>query len=164
MPTTFTTAAYDAQSFSRTNPARLAAANVASGEVEFAIIPYTLTADTDEAANDLIDLCILPEDCIPLPHLSKVICDADPGTAFTVDVGTAANPDGWGDAIALTVAGEVGFCTIGHTMPAWLAQTPLVADTATPGNAKVYATVVTSTSPVAGVNVIFVLAYKRGRG
>lgn len=162
MPTTFTTAAYDAQKASRTNPSRLADANVASGTVEFAVIPYTLTSGTDEAADDLINLCVLPAGCIPVPQLSSITCDADPGTAVTVDVGTAANDDGWGDGVALTAAGKVEFCAAAHTAPAWLAQTPLVPDTGS-GNAIVYATVKTSTSPTAGVNLVFTLAYKRGR-
>jgi hypothetical protein len=168
MPTTFTTTVYDAQAHTRTNKSRLAAANLASGDVEFAIIPYPLTAGTDEAAADLIDLCVLPAGAIPLPALSSITCDADPGTAFTVDVGNAANPDGWGDGVALTAAGKIEFCAAAHTAPAWLAQTQLEADTveagAGPGNTKIYATVVTSTSPTAGVNLVFTLAYKRGKG
>jgi hypothetical protein len=95
--------------------------------------------------------------------MSSITCDADPGTAFTVDVGTAANTDGWGDGVALTAAGKVEFCAAAHTAPAWLAATPLVADTGS-GNAVVYATVMTSTSPTAGVTLYFTLAYKRGRG
>jgi hypothetical protein len=162
MPTTFTTTLYDAQKADRANPSRLAAPNLASGTVEFAVARYTLTAGTDEAAADLINLCVLPAGAIPIPHLSKVVCDADPGTAFTIDVGTADNPDGWGDAIALTTAGIIEFVAAAHTMPAWLAPTPIVPDAAS-GNAIVYATVVTSTAPVAGVNIDFVLAYKRGR-
>lgn len=161
MPT-FETPIFEAQKASRINPSRLAAPNLASGEVEYAVIPYTLTSGTDEAAADILKLCVLPKGVIPLPHLSSIVCDADPGTAFTVDVGTADNPDGWGDGVALTTAGKVEFCAPAHTMPAWLAQTPLVPDSGS-GNAEVFATVVTSTAPVAGVNVIFVLAYKRGR-
>ncbi|SKA88909.1 hypothetical protein SAMN02745166_01506 [Prosthecobacter debontii] len=162
MPVTFETPIFALQKKDRANTSRLAPPNIASGDVEFAIIPYTLTGGTDEAAADIIKLCVLPKDVIPLPHLSSIICDADPGTAFTVDVGTADNPDGWGDGVALTTAGKVEFCAAAHTMPAWLAQTPLVPDSGS-GNAEVFATVVTSTSPTAGVNVIFVLAYKRGR-
>lgn len=161
MPT-FTTAVYDAQAADRANQSRLAAPNLASGEIEFAVIPYTLTDGTDEAADDVINLCVLPKDAIPIPQLSSITCDADPGTAFTVDVGTAANVDGWGDGVALTAAGKVEFTAAAHTQPAWLAQTPLVADSGS-GNAVVFATVKTSTSPTAGVTLYFTLAYKRGR-
>jgi hypothetical protein len=62
----------------------------------------------------------------------------------------------------MTTAGIVQFCDAANTAPAWAVPTPIVADTGS-GNAKVYATVKTATAPVAGVNVYFVLAYKRGR-
>lgn len=161
MPTTFTTAHYDLQKSTRTNPSRNATAGIAGGEIKYAIVPYTLTSGTDEAADDIIQLCKLPAGATPVPLLSFAYCDADPGTALTVDVGTAANTDGWGDGIAMTAAGIIEFCAAAHTAPAWLVPTPLVADTGT-GEAIVYATVVTSTSPVAGVNVYFVLAYRHG--
>lgn len=161
MPT-FTTAQYDLQASDRANPSRLATPNVASGDVEFARIPYALTAGTDEAAADIIKLCVLPAGCIPIPELSSITCDSDPGTAFTVDVGTADNTDGWGDGVALTAAGKVEFCAAAHTQPAWSVSTPLVADSGS-GNAVVYATVMTSTAPTAGAILNFVLAYKRAR-
>lgn len=158
----FDTAHYALQVPTRANTSVAAPSNVSSGEIEFATIPYVLTSGTDEAANDTINLCILPAGCIPVPQMSSITCDADPGTAFTVDVGTAANTDGWGDGVALTTAGKVEFCAAAHTAPAWLVPTPLVADTGS-GNAVVYATVMTSTAPTAGVILNFVLAYKRGR-
>jgi hypothetical protein len=162
MPT-FDTTHYAAQKTARANPSRFAPPNVSSGEVEFAVIPYALTSGTDEAADDIINLCVLPADVIPLPQLSSITCNDDPGTAFTVDVGTAANVDGWGDGVALTTAGQVEFCAAAHTAPAWLADTPLVEDTGS-GNAIVFATVKTATAPTAGVILYFTLAYKRSRG
>lgn len=162
MPT-FTTAVFDAQVATRANPSRLAAENLASGEIQYAVIPYTLTSGTDEAAADIIKLCKLPAGAIPVPQLSSITADADPGTAFTVHVGTAANDDGWGASVALTVAGKVEFCTLSGTMPAWLAPTGLVGDTGDAASALVYATVVTSTSPTAGVTLYFTLAYKLNR-
>jgi hypothetical protein len=144
------------------SPSRLAPDNVASGEVEFAVIPYTLVGSGGEAANDIINLGLLPAGAIPLPHLSKCICAADPGTALTVEVGTAASATGYAAAVAMTVQGEVPFCLAGGTMPGWLAQTPIVPDTGS-GNAVVFATITTATALTAGVVVYFVLAYKRGR-
>lgn len=161
MPT-FTTSHFDAQVSTRVNTSRNAPASRSDGEIQFAVIPYTLTSGTDEAAADLIKLCILPAGVIPVPSLSSITADADPGTAFTVDVGTAENTDGWGDGVALTTAGKVEFCAAAHTAPAWLAETKIAADTGS-GNAVVYATVVTSTAPVAGVTLYFTLAYKRNR-
>ena len=163
MPTTFTTSVYDAQNLSRSNTSRNAAPNSVSNDVQFARIVYTLTAGTDETSGDLIDLCVLPAGSIPLPELSRVTCDADPGTVVTLDIGTAANTDGWGDGLAIVAAGTYEFCTSALTQPAWLAEHQLVADTLTPGNVKVYATCGTVTAPTAGVNLVFTLAYKRGR-
>lgn len=161
MPT-FTTAHYDAQSPTRSNLSRNAPANTTSNDVQFAVIPYVLTSGTDEAAADIIQLCILPAGAVPVPALSSITCDIDPGTAFTVDVGTAADVDGWGDGVALTDKGKIEFCATAHTAPAWLVNTPLVADSGS-GNAVVYATVMTATAPVAGAILYFTLAYKRGR-
>lgn len=163
MPTTFETSVYAAQKPDRDNPSRLASPNLASGSVEFAIIPYKLLGT--EIATDTINLCILPKGAIPLPHLSSIMCSDDPGTALTVDVGTVADVDGWGNGVALTTAAKVEFCSIAGTaanIPAWLAQTPLVPDAGS-GNAAVFATVMTATGLVADVTVYFVLAYKRGR-
>ncbi|SKB08735.1 hypothetical protein SAMN02745166_05014 [Prosthecobacter debontii] len=162
MPT-FETPIYGQQKPDRSNPGVLAPANIVSGDVEFAIIPYTLVGT--EAASDIIKLCLLPKDVIPLPHLSSLMCSDDPGTALTLDVGTAADADGWGNGVALTTAAKVEFCSITGTaanIPAWLVPTPLAPDTGS-GNAVVYATVMTATALTAGVIVYFVLAYKRGK-
>lgn len=157
---TFTTAIYDAQASDRANPSRLAAPNLASGTVEFAVVPYTLAAT--EAAADIIKLCVLPAGAIPVPQLSKCTCSADPGTALTVKVGTADDDDGIAASVAMTVAGDVAFTPASGTMPAALAPTPIVADSGS-GNAVVYATVVTATALTANVIVYFTIAYKRAR-
>lgn len=158
---TFETAVYAAQKPTRSNPSRLATQNSASGEVEFALIPYTLVGT--ETAADTIDLCVLPQDAIPLPQLSSVTC-ADPGTTLTLDIGTAANTDGWADGIVLSAGGQVA-ATSG-TLPAWVAATPLVADTGTfqtAGSAKVFATIASANTLTADVVLYFLLAYKRAK-
>lgn len=159
MPT-FTTTAYDQQKTTRTNPVRLADANVVSGDVEFAVIPYTLAGT--EAAADIIQLCVLPAGVIPVPQLSSVTANTDPSAnTLLLDIGTADDPDGWANAIVLSTGGKVE-CTSG-TMPAWLLPTPLVADTGS-GNAIVYATIDTASGvPDAGDILYFTLAYKRGK-
>lgn len=160
MPT-FDSAHYDLQDPARANTSVAAPSNVASGSVEFAVIPYTLAGT--EAANDLINLCLLPAGIIPIPGLSSMVQGATVGTALTLDIGTAANDDGWGDAVAgLTTDGKVEFTAAAHTPPAWNTATQLVADTGS-GNALVYATVKTATSLTAGTVLTFILAYKRGR-
>jgi hypothetical protein len=155
---TFETSHYAASKPDRTNSSRLAPANVASGQVEFAVIPYTLAGS--EAANDIINLGILPEDVIPVPQLSRVVCSADPGTTLTLDIGTADNTDGWADGIVLSSGGVVECASA--TMPAWLAATALVPDSGK-GDAVVYATVASANTLTAAVVLYFVLAYKRGR-
>lgn len=158
---TFTSAQFDLQNEARTtNISRLGTANVASGTVEFAVIPYTLAGT--EAAADIIKLCLLPAGAIPVPQLSKCTCDTDPGTALTVKVGTAADDDGIAAAVAMTVPGDVAFTAASATQPAALAATPIVADTGS-GNAVVFATVSTATALNAGVIVYFTIAFKRGR-
>lgn len=158
---TFNTALYTAQKSSRVNTSRLNAPNVASGQVEFAVIPYTLTAS--EAANDVINLGVLPAGVIPLPQLSSVTCSADPGTTLTLDIGTAADTDGWADGIVLSSGGQVAATSA--TMPAWIAPTAITADSDTTnagvGNAVVYATVASASTLTADVVLYFTLAYKR---
>jgi hypothetical protein len=158
MPT-FDSTQYTAQKADRTNTSRLASPNVSSGDVQYAMIPYTLAGT--EAAADIINLCVLPSGVIPVPALSRVVCSADPGTTLTVDIGTADNADGWADGIVLSAGGIVECASA--TMPAWLAKTTLVPDTGS-GNAVVYATVASAASLTASVVLYFLLAYKVGKG
>jgi hypothetical protein len=158
---TFNSALFSAQDETRVATGRLAEPNLASGTVEFAIVPYTLAGTEDEATPDIIKLCLLPAGAIPIPELSAVICETDPGTALTLDVGTAADPDGWLRGLAFTVAARLG--AMDGTLPAWLTtKTPIVADTGS-GNAVVYATVALGTALTAGTKLQFVLAWKRAR-
>lgn len=153
----FNTSIFAEQAEDRDNPSRLARPNVASGEVEFACIPYTLAGT--EAANDIINLCLLPAGAIPIPQLSKVTC-ADPGTTLTLDVGNADDGDGFADGIVLSAGGSVEFTS--GTAPAWLPQTPLVADAGS-GNSAIQATVASAASLTASVVLYFLLAWKRAR-
>jgi hypothetical protein len=161
---TYNTPFYLTQDPARANPSRLATPNVGSGDVEFAVIPYTLIGPVaGEVNGDILNLCLLPVGCIPLPALSKVTCSADPGTGLVIDVGTPVDPDGWMDGITLSNGGQVE-ATSG-TMPLWVAQTPLVAEpNNNTGNVAVIATVVSASALVAGVVLHFTLAYKRNKG
>jgi hypothetical protein len=163
MPT-YSTQFYQSQDPARANTARLGTPNVGSGDVEFAVIPYTLIGPTlGEVAGDILNLGLLPVGCIPLPALSKVTCSADPGTGLVIDVGTPVDPDGWMDGITLSNGGQVE-ATSG-TMPLWIAQTPLTAELGNnTGNVLVFATVVSASALVAGVVLHFTLAYKRNKG
>lgn len=156
---TFNSAQYALQVSTRANPSRLAPPNVASGDVQYAVIPYALAGTEDVA--DIVNLCVLPQGAIPIPQLSNVVCSADPGTTLTLDIGTAANPDGWADGIVLSSGGQVA-CT-NTAIPAWVTQTPIVPDTGK-GTADVYATVASASTLTADVVLTFTLAYKLGRG
>lgn len=153
-----TTSLFNSQDPARANTSRLADANIASGDVEFAVIPYTLKGT--EAATDTIKLCVLPAGCIPVPQLSSVTCSADPGTTLTLDIGTVADPDGWADGITMSNGGKVECASA--TMPAWLAPTLLEPDPVS-GNAVVSAIVDSAAALTASVVLYFTLAFKRGR-
>lgn len=161
----FDTTLYGLQKTERTTtPTRLPAPNQASGQVEFAVIPYTLTGT--EAAADTINLCVLPGGIIPVPALSSCVCVTDPGTAWTLKVGTAELDTGWAASVAMTVPGKVEFCAASATQPGWLTPTKIAADTADgvgagPGDVQVYATVITATGTTASTVMYFILAYKR---
>ena len=156
MPT-FNSAKYLTQVATRSNPSRLAPSNTACGSPEFILVKYTLA--TTEVANDIINLCILPPDCIPVPQLSHVF-SADPGTTLTMHVGTANDVDGWANGLTLSAGGRIEFTS--GTAPAWLTPTPLVVDANTALNAAgsvvVYATVATANT-LSAVELFFLLAY-----
>jgi len=156
---TFDTAVYTAQKSDRTNTSRNAAQNLVSNDVQFATVVITTT--TGYAGDDIIRLCVLPAGVIPVPELSFVTTDIAVDN-MVLDIGTAANTDGWADGVTLGAAvGKHEFCAAAITQPAWVTETPLVADTGS-GNAIVYATVASVSSPAAAT-LTFVLAYKRGR-
>ena len=156
---TFDTAVYTAQKSSRANTSRNAAPGIVSNDIQYARVPITTT--TGYATNDIIRLCVLPAGVIPCPELSFVTTDIAVDS-LTIDVGTAANTDGWADGVVLGAAvGKHEFCAAAITQPAWVTETPLVADTGS-GNAIVYATVMADSTPAAAT-LTFNLAYKRGR-
>ena len=156
---TFNSATYNLQKTDRANTSRNLAAGVVDGTVEFATFSYALAGT--EATSDVINLCVLPAGVTPLPALSKVTCSADPGTTLTLDIGTAADLDGWADGIVLSAGGDVN-CT-NTAIPAWAAtMTPIIADSNS-GNAVVKATVASAATLTASVILLFTLAYKRNK-
>src|SRR5205085_1442778 len=110
--TIYQTTLHAAQDADRLNPARLPAPNQAGGAVQLAVVPYAL--DGDEAADDKIQLCVLPAGAIPIPGLSFVDAE-DPGTTLTADIGYASDPDALADGITLSSGGQVAFTS--GTMP-----------------------------------------------
>ncbi|CAB4155721.1 hypothetical protein UFOVP672_27 [uncultured Caudovirales phage] len=158
---TLETAHYALQKASRSNSSRLSTANVASGQIEFMQIPYTLTGS--EATNDVLNLCVLPAGAILIPQLSSV-SNAAAGTALTLKIGNAQDDDGLLVALAVQAAGNKPCAPVSGTQPAYHAQTALTADTGFPGNTVIYATLTLVTTPTAAVVMYFNIAFKRNRG
>jgi len=106
-------------------------------------------------------LTLVPGELIPIgarlaPEESWVYCVTDPGTALTLDIGTASNTDSLADALALTTAattgGKVYFSTSG-TAPLGMTA-PITVTT----QEDIIATVMTSTAVDATV-IEFCIAY-----
>jgi len=121
---------------------------------------YTLTADTDEAAADVLNICKIPAGARIIPHLCKIVAE-DPGTAFNIaTIGTAKvdsdgsavdDADKFSDAVDISAGGAFNFdyaaqagglVGSNETEPMWL-----------------QAVLGTVTSPTAGQTVRFVIAY-----
>ena len=135
--------------------------NVSSGEVHYAFIPVTF-AGTESAA-DTVNLCQLPAGVIPIPQLSFITVDDDPGTTLTADIGPIANPDGWCDGADIAAVGNVACCSA--AIPAYgITPTTLEADSgADDGLVTIIMTYATLGTPAAG-HFGVCLAYKMGLG
>lgn len=111
-----------------------------------------VTLDAATATNDIMELVDLPPGAVWSPELSSVSCSADPGTALTLDVGTATNPDAYADGIDLASGGQVAFTS--GTMPSAVGTTVRQEDVA-----RIIATVKAATAPTAGVKLVFTIVY-----
>ena len=157
----FNSAQYNLQKPDRARTGLQATANVSSGEVHYAFIPYTVA--TTEAAADTINLCQLPTGAIPIPQLSSIWIPTDNVTHTTasIDVGCTLNPDGWFDGVSLLAAGNIMACS--GTAPEYAATpTSLAADAgAEDGLVTIYATIAAASGGAftAG-SWYFCLAYK----
>ena len=151
---------YALQSPTRTRTGLQAPPNVSDGEVQYTFIPVTFAGT--ETALDTVNLCQLPAGVIPLPQLSNITVDDDPGTTLTVDIGPAANPDGCADGSDVASVGVVACCTA--AIPAYaIAATPLDADSgAEDGLVTIVMTYATLGTPAAG-HFVVCLAYKLPR-
>ncbi len=131
---------------------RVSDGSKASGNVFIARASYTLLGT--EAATDVLDIVKLPEGCVVIPALSKVILE-NPGTALVLDIGdddatTAVDPDRYADGITCSSGGEVSFGSAGVA-----AQTPYKLQ----AQSTIQATVMTATSLTADQEVVFLIAY-----
>lgn len=127
------------------------------GKLRITLVPYTLST---ESTNDIIRLTRVKPGTKILSTVSRIVCE-DPGTALTLDIGFASNPDALCDGAALTTAHDVTWTGAPSTtvvanqyVPAAIAVT---ADTAT--DVDIYATVVLATAPTAGAKILFQIAW-----
>jgi hypothetical protein len=148
---TFNTTLYNVQKLDRANPARLPAANQASGAAHVAVVPYELPGGV--AATNTINLCVLPAGAIPIPGLSFVDAE-DAGGTLTVDVGYASIPDALAAGITLTDGGHVAFTS--GAMPAD-ALAPHGIGTS---DTTIVATVASAAGVPGGAKLVFHVAYK----
>lgn len=151
---TYETAFYATQDPDRVNTSRLPAANIASGDIEVCQVSYALSSGTEEIANDIINLAILPVGAILVPALCSVLC-ADPGTTLTLDVGYADNPDAYADGIVLSSGGRVEFTS--GTAPSGMVPEAMTTGT-------LIATVASAGTLTDAVVLYFTIAYKRPKG
>jgi len=152
------------------NPTRLLDSNIVSGTVEFAIIPYTVPSASLPALNDIVNLCVLPADCIPIPALSKAYTTVSPGATLTVKIGSSEVANGYCEGLVLGgLVGDIGFSKNGvSTQGAWTAATDLKPDVTNAANINngttIIMTVTTGAATLTANSVIyFMLAYKRGK-
>lgn len=159
---TFNTTLYAAQDEDRANTSVLPNPNQAGGGVHMAVVPYALTPEDEgeegaaEAANDKINLCVLPAGAIPIPGLSFVECEVPvlEAGALTVHVGYASNADALAQGIELTAGGHVSFME--GAMPA----DGLTPKALASGDTTLVATVASATNPKANAKLVFHIAYK----
>lgn len=152
---TTTTTFFDAQIYTRANKARLPAP--LSKFTKFMHVPWTATALT---TGQTVSICALPPGVIPRPALSFIIMTTDITTStLTVDIGPAADPNGWAAAVDCAAIGLKACCIATTAPPAYaITATALVADTGL-DYVEIYATFTLGASTLDLEGIVFVLAY-----
>lgn len=153
---------YALQKSGRARTGLQAPPNISEGAIQYAVIPVSFAGT--ESANDTVNLCQLPPGIIPLPSLSYVDVLGDPGTTLTVDIGTAADTDGWCDGANVAAVGLVNCVT--PAVPAFANAGLNAGLSADSGDDDGLVTVMAKWATV-GTNtaatLVFYLAYKLGR-
>jgi hypothetical protein len=135
---------------------------LSSGVILHREATYTLTAGTDEAADDLIYICKIPAGCRVRPDLCKIVAE-DPGTAFNiatigveaVDGTTTLNDvDQVSTAIDISAGGAFDL--------AYAAQVDGLTGVTATKDMWLIATLGTITAPTAGQTVRFLIALAAG--
>lgn len=126
-----------------------------SKNVEFTVKykKASYTSIATQAANDTINLCILPAGCRVIPELSYIRRDGAAAAALTIDVGDAGDADRYSDGFNAAAAGSQNLTTPAVPDGAINPYT-LTADTV------IVAKIATITTPAAGVEIEFLIAYE----
>ncbi len=126
-----------------------------SKNVEFTVKykKASYTSIETQAANDTINLCIIPAGCRVIPELSYIRRDGAAATALTIDVGDAGDADRYSDGFNAAAAGSQAFTTPAVPSAAVNPYT-LTADTV------IVAKIATITTPAADVEIEFLIAYE----
>ena len=120
-------------------------------QVKYKKARYTSIAT--QAANDTINLAIIPAGCVVLPLQSFIIRNGAAAAALTIDVGDAADADRYSDGFNAAAAGSQAFTTPAVPDGAINPYT-LTADTV------IVAKIATITTPAADVEIEFLIAYE----
>ena len=120
-------------------------------QVKYKKARYTSIAT--QAANDTINLAIIPAGCVVLPLQSFIIRDGAAAATLTIDVGDSGDPDRYADGIDAAAAG-INIFTTPAVPDGAINPYTLTADTV------IVAKIATIVTPAAGVELEFHIAYQ----
>lgn len=131
------------------------ASRLESKNVEFTVKykKASYVSIAEQAANDTINLAILPAGCRVIPELSYIRRDDAAAATLTIDVGDAGDTDRYSDGFNAAAAGSQNFTT------------PAVPDGAinpytTTADTVIVAKIATIGTPAADVEIEFLIAYE----
>ena len=131
------------------------ASRLESKNVEFTVKykKASYTSIATQAANDTINLAIIPAGCRVIPELSFIRRDGAAAAALTIDVGDASDANRYSDGFNAAAAGSQNLTTPAVPDGAINPYT-LTADTV------IVAKIATITTPAADVEIEFLIAYE----
>ena len=123
----------------------------AQGVFSHSMVTYTalvsIAGDFD-ASGDTANLFTVPKGLVPIPHASRIVCEAL-GTTCTLDIGTADDADAYADGVSGTAAASLIFS----------GGVQALAPVATTEQTTIIATLATAATMTAGaklrVNMVF---------
>lgn len=111
------------------------------------------TSIATQAANDTINLAIVPAGCVVIPLKSFIIRDGAAAATLTIDVGDSGDADRYADGFDAAAAG-IGIFTTPAVPDGAINPYTLTADTV------IVAKIATIGTPAAGVELEFHIAYQ----